>query len=354
MSVNEELRDRAIRHAIYLQRYGNGLSKKVLDLLSEVEADIVAKLGQRLAMIDERGIALSNTSTKRLQALLDELRAINAAAYADIAETLSDELTGLATVEAQFQTQAIKAALPVSFATAMPSPNRLRAIIQTSPMEGALLSSWAKGMEDGTANRIEQAIRKGLVQGLGTDDIVRSIRGTKKQAYKDGILEISRRSARSIVRTATTHVSNVASQETWKANEKLVKGWQFVSTLDSRTTVTCGALDGQIFAVGEGPIPPLHIGCRSTTIAVTKSWKELGFEGDELSRSQRASMDGQVAGSTTFDNWLKSRGEETQVQILGVTRAKLWREGKLSLTDFIKNDGSVLTIEQLKKLHKLD
>jgi len=353
MSVNQELQDRAVQHAINIRRYGNGLAEKIVALLDSVDEDLTAKLAAALANVDERGIALPKTAQKRITQLLDELRALNAAIYLEVADTLSDELTGLAKVEAAHQTAAITAALPVSYATAIPTANRLKAIIETSPMEGALLSSWTKGMEQGRIDRIEAAIRKGLVQGLGTDDIVRSIRGTKKLKYQDGILEISRRSARSIVRTATTHVSNVAAQQTWKENEKVVKGWQFLSTLDSRTTITCAALSGQVFPIGEGPIPPRHIGCRSVSIAVTKSWREMGFDSDELSPSERSSMDGQVAGDITFAEWLKKKGEDTQNTILGPTRASLFRDGQLSLSDFIKNDGTVLTLEQLRKQYNL-
>jgi SPP1 gp7 family putative phage head morphogenesis protein len=193
-----------------------------------------------------------------------------------------------------------------------------------------------------------QAIRLGLVQGESTDKIVARVRGTRGARYADGVLDISRRSAQSIVRTATTHVSNQAARHTWKANANVVKGWQFVSTLDSRTTVTCAALSGQVFPVGEGPIPPRHIRCRSISVAVTKSFRELGVDKDELTPGQRASIDGQVAGDTTFAKWLTAKGPGMQDEILGPTRAQLWRDGKLDLIQFVKSDGTVLTLEQLR------
>ncbi len=353
MSVNTELRDSAIRHALYLRRYGNGLAEKLITLLNEVDEDLIAAIAGELAKIEARGLSLPTNAQKRLQTLLERVRDVNAAAYASLDDTLFDELHSLAGVEASFQAQAIRTAIPVTIGVNVPSPNRLRAIIETSPMEGALLSSWTKGMEQGRIDRIEQAIRKGLVQGQSTDDIVRAIRGTRKLKYTDGILQISRRSAQSIARTAVTHVSNVAAQQTWKQNEKILKGWEFVATLDSRTSVTCAGLSGQIFPIGEGPIPPRHIGCRSTTVAVTKSYRELGFDADELTPSERASMDGKVAGDITFSKWLKEKGEATQLSILGPTRTQLFQSGKLDLTDFIKNDGTVISIADLKKLHNL-
>jgi len=347
-SVNSALQDRAIQHTIAILRYGAGLSDRIVKLLNETDADVLEKLAGRLATIEERGYDLGPKSTKRLLAMLDELRAINAEAYARLHDDLADELQDFALAEAGFQKSALDSALVVEIGTKLPSPARLKAIVTETPMEGRLLSSWTEGMAQGRIDRINKAIRLGLVNGEGTDAIVRRIKGTKVARYSDGILDISRRSAQSIVRTAVTHVSNVTAQETWKANSHVVKGWQFLATLDSRTTVTCGSLDGQTFPIGEGPIPPRHIRCRSISVAVTKSFRELGLDKDELSPGDRASMDGQVSGSPRFADWLMNKGVATQDKVLGPSRAELFRSGKLDLDQFVRADGTLLTLDHLK------
>ena len=232
--------------------------------------------------------------------------------------------------------------------TKLPAPARLKAIVSEVPMEGRLLKSWTDGMAQGRIDRISQAIRLGMVNGEGTDAIVRRIRGSKAAHYSDGILDISRRSAQSIVRTSVTHVSNVAAQETWKSNSHVVKAWEFLATLDSRTTVTCGSLDGQTFPIGEGPIPPRHIRCRSISVAVTKSYREMGIDKDELTPEQRASQDGQVKGAPRFAEWLKGKGTAVQDKVLGQTRGELFRSGKLDLDQFVKSDGTLYTLDDLK------
>lgn len=347
-SVNEALQDKAIQHAVLIQRYGTGVADKIVRLLNSADAEIVEKLAARLALIEERGFDMGKATTARLEAVLDEMRALNSAIYSQVAEALTDELVDFTAVEANFQRQAIVTSVGVDLSTTLPSPERLRAIVTETPMEGRLLANWAEGMEGGRIDRISQAVRQGMIQGEGTDAIVRRIRGTKTAQYSDGILDISRRSAQSIVRTSVNHISNVAAQATWKANDHLVKGWQYLATLDSRTTVTCAGLSGQTFPVGEGPIPPRHIGCRSISVPVTKSFRELGVDKDELPAGKRASMDGQVAGDTTFSKWLNMKGAATQDKVLGKTRAELFRSGKLDLQQFIKNDGTVLTLEQLR------
>ena len=348
-SVNEDLQDRAVQHAIAISRYGAGLSDRIVKLLNSADDEIVAKIAQRIALIDERGYDLGPKSTKRLLSLLDEIRALNSAIYDELHDSLADELNSFATAEAGFQKAALDSSLLVDISTKLPGPARLKAIVEETPMEGRLLKSWTSGMEQGRINRISSAIRLGMVQGEGTDAIVRRIKGTKAARYTDGVLDISRRSAQSIVRTSVNHVSNVAAQETWKANSNIVKAWQFLATLDSRTTVGCASLDGKTFPIGEGPIPPGHIRCRSISVAVTKSFRELGLDIDELPKSARASMDGQVADAPRFAEWLKRKGTDMQDKMLGPTRAELFRSGKLDLDQFVRGDGSLYTLDELQK-----
>lgn len=347
-SVNEELQERAIRHALALNAYGRGLSDKIVRLLNSADADLVEKLAARLVAIKDRGFDTGPATTKRLKALLDEIRAINAALYTDVEAALTDELVEFSAAEAGFQKAAIDPAIGVELGTGLPSATRLKAIVTETPIQGRLLSTWVRDMDAGRVGRIEQAIRLGMVEGETTDQIVGRIRGTKAARYADGVLDISRRSAQAMVRTAVSHVSNVAAQETWKANAHVMKGWQFLATLDGRTTITCAGLSGSIHPIGEGPIPPRHIRCRSVSVPVTKSFKELGAVGKELPEGTRASMDGQVAADTTFSDFLKKKGDAFQNDVLGPTRAQLWRDGKLKLEDFIKSDGTVLTLAQLK------
>lgn len=348
-SVNERLQDRAIERAVLIQQYGRGVADRIVRLLNSGDAEIVAKLGARLAAIEERGFDVGPATTARLNALLDEIRILNREIYRQMEAALTDELVEFSAVEGEQHRAALVASMGVDLDTKLPSANRLRAIVTEAPMEGRLLSSWFEGMEAGRIDRISQAVRLGMMQGEGTDAIVRRIRGTKAAQYSDGVLDISRRSAQAVVRTSVNHVNNVAAQATWSENQHIVKGWQYLATLDGRTTITCAGLSGQVFAIGKGPIPPRHVNCRSISVPVTKSFKELGIKADELPPGTRASMDGQVASDTTFAKWLHNKGPEMQDRILGPTRAKLFRDGKYDLKDFIKKDGTVVTLRQLRQ-----
>lgn len=69
---------------------------------------------------------------------------------------------------------------------------------------------------------------------------------------------------------------------------------------------------------------------------------------DKLTPSTRASMDGQVPASKTFEEFLTGKGEAWQREYLGESRYNLWKSGKIkSLQDFITPDGRTIRLDDL-------
>jgi hypothetical protein len=107
--------------------------------------------------------------------------------------------------------------------------------------------------------------------------------------------------------------------------------------------------DGEVYPINEGPRPPFHFNCRTTTVPVTKSWKDLGAKKQkEVPASSRASMDGQVPDRLTYEDWLKLQTKDVQVEALGARRAALFRESKLDVKDLTNEFGRPITIKELE------
>ena len=128
----------------------------------------------------------------------------------------------------------------------------------------------------------------------------------------------------------------------------MIKGLRWTSTLDTRTSSICQERDGKIYPLNSGARPPAHMNCRSIMVAVTKSWKELGIDAEELPASTRASMDGQVPDKLTYQTWLQKQSFERQKEVLGVTKAKLFRDGGLTVDRFVNNAGHTYTLDELR------
>lgn len=343
-SANEILLDAAIDHSIDLHRYGSGLVRRMIALLNRVDPDLMAQITAALERLPKESFTV-----ERLDALLADVKRLNKAAYEGLQRELDTEMRGLVAAEATYQASLLQSVVPVQMAVASVSVEQVYSAAMARPMQGRLLKEWASSIEADKITRIRDALRMGYVEGETIQQMVNRIRGTKARGYEDGIIEIDRRNAAAMVRTATAHTASFTRQRMFAENESLIKGEKYTATLDSRTTIRCASLDSQVFKPGKGPMPPLHWNCRSMRVPVLKSWRELGIDLEELPASTRASMDGQVASDMSYSQWLEKQPASRQVDVLGVTKAKLFKDGGLTLDRFVDRAGKELTLDQLRE-----
>lgn len=342
-TVNEHLMDAAIRHQIGLQRLSTATVRKIVALLNRVDADIVRQL-------QEAGPgARTEIARRRLEHALEAIRDIMREAYGEVHPTLRAELTQVAAYEADFNGRLLQEAIPMRIDLVTPTAEALAAAVNSKPFEGKILREWTQELEDAAYRKLRDQIRIGFTQGETIDQMVRRVRGTKARQYKDGILDLNRRNAEAVVRTAVAHTANASREELYAANSDLIKGVVWVSTLDTRTTPICRARDGKVFEVGKGPRPPAHWNCRSSTTPLVKSWQELGIDLAEAPEGTRASMNGQVPAETTYGQWLRRQDKGVVEEVLGKKKAKLFLDGNLPIDRFVDDKGMELTLDELRE-----
>lgn len=356
---NDQLRDESIAHALYIARYGAGAARKMIKLLSEADSTLSAEL---LDVLD--GVDASTYSEKRLSSLLASVRRLNAKSYAPVVDALKSELTAFAGYEAGHQLDLFNSLLPdvvlhhveLQAITA----DQVYAAAVSRPFQGRLLSEWGAKLEADRMVKITNAIRMGYLLGETTEEITRRVVGTKSANREDGAIEENRRNLAAVTRTAVAHVASTARQKFASSNSDIVKGKQWLSTLDTRTTPGCIIRDRLQYTLDGKPIGHnipylrgpgrLHFCCRSTETLILKSWREMGIPVDEMDAGTRASMDGQVAGDTTYGEWLQRQSPERQKQVLGAKRAQLLQAGKLKVPEFFNDKGELLTLDQLREI----
>ncbi|MAM60852.1 minor capsid protein [Maritimibacter sp. UBA3975] len=338
-SVNEEILDELTRHQVYLQRLSANTVRKVIAALNRSDARLVERL------LRDDITAMSRT---RQEQLLRDLRRIVESAYTDATGALRIELDALGKYEAEYQLDMFRRVLPVRFETVTPAAEQILAAVSARPFQGKLLREVYSELEASAFRKVRDNIRAGIIEGRTTDQIVRDLRGTRTQGYRDGILYQNRRSTEAVVRTAVNHTANVAREYTYERNSDLVKGVRWNATLDSRTTLVCASRDGKVYDPGKGQRPPAHFNCRSSTSPVVKSWRELGLDADELPASTRASMNGQVPADLDYDGWLRRQPRAFQDEVLGEKKAALFRKG-VKVDRFVDRKGREFTLDELKR-----
>jgi hypothetical protein len=360
MTANAQLLDAAVDHEVDLRRFSTGVVYRIMAELNRADARLVAALAEALLRLDAQSFTV-----ERLESLLHSVRALNAEAYAAVQAALEAELKGLAAVESQAQAAQLRSAIPpvvqLRFPIAAVSADQVYAAALSQPFQGRLLRDWAASLADGRLRQIREVVRSGYMDGQTSSEIIRRVRGTRALRYADGLLERPRRELATIVQTALSHTAQTARQASYDANADLLKGVKWTATLDSRTSPPCRVRDGLMYeATGKhkpighkipwlsGP-GRLHFNCRSVSVPVTKSWRELGIDADELTPGQRASMDGAVPADTTYAQWFARQSAARQDEIVGPERGKLFRASKVTFNRFNDERGRWLTLEQLRR-----
>lgn len=344
-----ELIDESIRLQVLLERVKAGEDKRI-DVFLREEDRIVREILTRSE--------LTAVQRDKAEGLLAEIREALTTLHDRNTAAYHKRLDDLAGTVADTEAKSIGAALH-GFDTTVPRASVIRAAVTAAPLSvrgpggGMLLDPFLRKWAEADIDRAVGVIRRGFYEGRTTEQIVRDFRGTKAANFADGTLAVSRRNARTVIHTALSHVAHVARAETWKANDDVIKGYRWVSTLDSHTSEVCQALDGQQFDIGEGPMPPAHPNCRSTVAPVTKTFRELGIDVDEPPDGTRASADGQVDGSLTYFSWLKTQPESFVEEALGPTRAAVFLKGGIDADEFarlqLNRNFEPLTIEEMRE-----
>jgi SPP1 gp7 family putative phage head morphogenesis protein len=338
------LHDVTIQYQVYLERLKAGEVRKLDPVLRALDAAVRKALD---GMPDAPSLA-------RLTSALRTLRREADAVTAKYLEGNVAELKRLSAYATKFHSETLGLVWPAAApALATPAAAAVWATTLAAPVQatGALLEPFLQSWSARALHRVEGTIRTGYAQGKTTQQIVQAIRGTKAANYADGVLGgLTRREGAAIVRTAIQQVSNAAQQSVYESNSDIVEGYEWVSTLDSRTTSQCRSLDGRIFPLGKGPIPPLHIACRSTTIPKLK-----GIDlRDGTSRASKGADGGKpVDAQLTYYDWLKTQPVWFQEDALGKDRAQLFRKGGLSADEFARlnldKNFQPLTLDQMRK-----
>lgn len=175
-------------------------------------------------------------------------------------------------------------------------PNKTIETILRNPWSGRQFSQRIWGNTDVLADQLSEIITGGFMSGLSVE---------KMREQLEELAGVGKHAANRLIRTETTYMSNAAELESYK--EAGIDKYQFLATLDNRTSNQCREQDMKVYKVNEAVfgknIPPLHAYCRSTTVAY--------FNKDTLDKIERSAVDPLTGKLTTvpanmsYDSWYK-------------------------------------------------
>ena len=407
MSTPSEL----YRNAIDLNRFSNGVAKRIAVAYNDLVLDAV----DQLRGIDELA---APAKAARLRAILAQLKQSLEGWAGTSTLAVVEDLQGLAELQSEFVANELRQALPVnlreqirsvqispqfaqSVATVDPTQinvvslsDDLQAAVTGAPQtfsltaaqgstvtlpNGKVLAKSFRGLAESQADLFAKTVRNGLLTGESTDKIARRLKGrlrfgdlgplsVRQLAQAGGELtSVANNQVMAMVRTSVNQVANETSQQVYKANQDVTKRYRYVATLDSRTSPICRSLDGRSFEYGKGPTPPQHFNCRSTTVPII-DYSGLGISRPpqtELRRPNtafgpsRARRGDTVPSNQTYGEWLDKQPKEVKADVLGAAKVPYFNRltekfgPTVAIRKFVSQDGSELTLDQLKRRYPL-
>lgn len=338
MNTNEEILDLLLKRDLLLQRVSNGLSKEIAS--------------QYIKMIDEaiNSLGKVDISLINMNKIIKEINSNIGLDYANV----EDNFNEVAITEASFIPKAINGIVAVDIMNKTLPDSLVNKIVKNSILsDGYTIKEGFEKLDTRLQETFQNQIRLGVLNGDTTQTIIKNLKPYMTD-FKDNRID-------ALVKTALSTVVNNTRMETYKENEEIFKGYQWHATLDSRTRKEHFLLDGALWDInGKGlnekgkkykfRNAPDGYRCRCVLLPITKSYKELGLNIDEIPAGTRSSMNGYVPADLNATDWFEKQGKDFQKKYLGTQRYELFKSGKITLSDLVNQKGKVLTIQELKKL----
>lgn len=135
--------------------------------------------------------------------------------------------------------------------------DEISSIINNKAVRGATIQEQINSQKAQLKEMVRRGIITSINDGLNDDEIIAEV----GKAFNR-----NRAGTEAMLKTVVNAHTNDVALETFRKNG--FKFYKYVAVLDSRTTETCKGLNGKVFKIGEGPLPPQHYGCRSFIIPV--------------------------------------------------------------------------------------
>lgn len=193
--------------------------------------------------------------------------------------------------------------------------------------------------------QLDQLIPQQFVRGKGSYAVGKQLANKLNTSYKNAVR---------LIRTEMNHISSQAALKSYRDSD-IVDRYEFLATLDNRTSEICRELDGKVFKVSEGKaginLPPMHPNCRSTTVPY--------FPDDDITEPlQRIARDRNGNGNSyilhkdlTYKEWKRLIVDPSinNPYILRINHIPPNKEG-ISILKNLKDEYNLIPAEHLKIL----
>lgn len=351
MSINKKLLNSDINNQVDILRYEQKVSKDVNSFLRALQKDL-----NELINKTDLTTGSETQKQKKLNALLKDANKLVEKEYGQIDLFTNKEYVEMMNFNTKYYQQSLNKAVGFTFSNKL-TLEKIKKIAKSKLIQGSKSSTWWSNQGKNYQKRFEKQIKLGLAENETI--------GQLSTRFRRNVANISFKRAQSLVRTSVLEFSNTSKMETYRANDDVVSGIQWLATLDARTTVICISLDGLVWTLDLKPVGhsttypgnTAHWGCRSTQLVVLKDFdsiKNEKFKSQVIENGNKREFTGLITPHKSYQTWLREQSAEKQNDILGTWKAEQFRKGNIeNVRDLTNMRSRPLTIKELKKKYDI-
>jgi len=338
-----------LKRMVALNRTIEGITSKTYNELNKLHKEIIKEIEREFGSVNSKTL---KELTKLLQNQIHEYH------IEELRPSVNESFNSIITKELVWTSGNLEIFTGTSANILNSAVVANRALKKT--YQGHTFDFWFNAADKTSTTKLQNILRQSYVSGATTQEAIQQV---------EAVLNRSGNDIKTLTRSYLHHASVQAREETYAANDDVIDGFYWVSTLDHRTTANiCGIRDGKFYNSDHEPIGHslpwgagpgrIHFNCRSSSLAKVKGMPDVrdyisraavesgeNYErGDNINRNGKVRKPNkkdrengifdvnQVDGKTTFETYLKAQKLDFIADVLGNKKlAEDFKSGKIDL-----------------------
>jgi len=377
----ETISNAIVKRDTYIQRFATHIINSQVRLTSNKFA---RELPELINTFDADGADLSMPERRQVVKLVNDAFK---SSWVDMWGLVTEELNGMAILDVEHvagvydDLTGVAMTLPADAAVVSATKNAVMVLTSGDSSQADVWPGYVKRNVDTATRAITGQIWAGYNAEipLTNQQIVRNIRGTynkRTKSFQGGVLNgMVKSQAEALVRTGVSHFANSARDRMYQQNKEHLETRIFYAVMDNRVSKICSKLHLSEYPTESNDYPriPRHFNCRSVWISRVKGFDPLAGTRPSIGGEAGADEDAfknrpryrgrkdtdiydiqQVPADLTMDAFFRRQPRAWVESNLGKSRAKLFLDGGMELSDFTNVSGKTLNLDELREVGNND
>tara|TARA_S200000501_G_scaffold274975_1_gene258685 strand:- start:1379 stop:2413 length:1035 start_codon:yes stop_codon:yes gene_type:complete len=338
LNVNKEFYDSLIFRSIDLQKFSGSFTKKIQQEFKALEHSVLSSL-LKLSLDLNTPKTLRTIAENRLKQELNETIYSH---FNLLERVFTKDMSLIGIQENEFLHKKLKNISDDAKSTLLPST--ILKGVRGTPIARKSFHYWMDSIRSNFRRNLLNRINGGLSSGERIEDVIKTIRGDRKNGFRNGVFTPTARKTETLFRSGVNSVTNEIRHSVFINNAHLIKSLHWNSTLDGNSSSICSHSHNSSWDVpslapqGESQTYQYgspHFNCRSTIIPIFH---------DHVTT--------QEAFPKPIMDWIGERTEDEHKSIFGQKKYSLYQNKKISYPQLTNFKSTPISLEGMQRRYE--